>query len=215
LRNRACLAAVLGLAAPAVMAQSTAPSTPPGTASPAMVGPVGAVTVTTLSGKVSAIDRARRLATEQGDDGRTISMFFGPNMSNFDNLKVGDQVAARYSEAVSLAIAKGGGSEIRTKIEADSGKAAPPGGKPGLSAVERTTIVANIVNIDRELGIPTLKGIDSTPVDIRVMDKQALAQFKPDDQVVIGYAHAAAILVAPARRVPPSRRRSAESKGAL
>lgn len=66
-----------------------------------------------------------------------ISMFFGPYMGNFDNLMVGDQVAARHSEAVLLVIAK---------------------------------------------------GIDSMPVDIRIMYKQALAQFKPDDQVVVGYA---------------------------
>lgn len=77
-----------------------------------------------------------------------ISMFFGPYMGNFDNLMVGDQVAARHSEAVLLVIAK---------------------------------------------------GIDSMPVDIRIMYKQALAQFKPDDQVVVGYAHAAAISVAPGR----------------
>ena len=77
----------------------------------------------------------------------------------------------RYTEATSLAIAKGGiGTEsqigeIRTKVEADAARQAEAGGKPGMSAMERSTLVANVFEIDRERGILTLRGTDGVPVD--------------------------------------------------
>lgn len=105
--------------------------------------------------------------------------YLGPNIANFDQLKVGDQVEATYTKAVVRAIAKGSSSDIRSNVEADAARAAPQGGKPGLSATERTTVVANVVSVDPQQGRVTLKGIGSTPVDFRVRDKRALEKIKP------------------------------------
>ena len=197
LAGATCLAASLTLAAPAVLAQTQAAPSSNGSSANAVLGPVGAVDATTLNGKVTAIDKSARSVTVQGDKGETISLYIGPNISNFDNLKVGDQVAARYTEAVALAIAKGGSSDIRTKVEADAARMAPQGGKPGMSAMKRTTVTANVVAVDREHGRVKLKGIGPTPVTFRVQDRKTLSQLKPDDQVVISYEQAAAIAIAP------------------
>jgi Cu/Ag efflux protein CusF len=194
--SAACLAASLTFAAPAVMAQGNPPSTSTGSTA-AVVGPVGAVDAATLNGKITAIDKSKRMATVQDDKGRTVTLYLGPNVANFDRLKVGDQVSARYTEAVVLAIAKNTGSDIRTKVEADAARMAPAGEKPGVSAMERTTVVANVVSVDPQKGRVTLKGIGSTPVDFRVRDKQALSKIKPDDQVVITYEQAAALAIGP------------------
>jgi hypothetical protein len=191
------LAAALALAAPVVLAQGTGTPAASGSTAPAVLGPVGAVDATTLNGRITAIDKSRRIVSVQGDKGRSITLHIGPNVANFDNLKVGDQVAARYTEAVALAIAKGNSSDIRTKVEADAARMAPPGGKPGVSAMERTTVVANVLDVDRQHGRVTLKGIGSSPVTMRVRDSQTLSQLKPDDQVVISYEQAAAISIAP------------------
>lgn len=164
-------------------------------------GPVGTVEVTAIEGQVTAIDRAKRRVAVRADDGRAVTMHVGPNVRNFEQLAIGDQVSIRYSEAVSLAIAKGGsGSDlgaIRTKVEADAARQAAPGAKPGMAAVERTTLVANVFDIDRERNILTLRGTDGVPVDIKVEDEAALRQIELNDQVVIGYRQAAAVSIEP------------------
>lgn len=168
----------------------------------AVRGPAVSVDATKLTGEVTAIDSAKRRIRIEGDNGRVATMVVGPKVPNFDKLKVGDEVTMRYTEAVSLAIAKGGiGTEaklgeIRTKVEADAARVAADG-KPGISAMQRSTVVANVFEIDRERGILTLRGTDGVPVDIKVPDKQALQQFAIDDQVVIGYREAATISIEP------------------
>lgn len=194
--NLILAALALSSIASAAVAQTATPAT-----TPTIVGPVGAVETLAINGKVAAIEPAKRIVTVQGDKGQVLTMHVGPDVKNFDNLKQGDLVAIRYAEARSLAIAKGGinDSQIRVKVEADAAKQVSPN-MPGMTGMERTTIVANVFNIDRERGVLTLRGTDGVPVDIRVHDKQMLQQINKDDQLIIGYAQAAAIAIEPAKR---------------
>lgn len=184
-------------------AQAQTSSAPASSAAGTIVGPSVTVQVASITGKVTAIDRAQRLVTLKSNEGRVSTLFVGPEIRNFDNLKVGDEVTLGYSEAHSLALAKGEKGnearlgELRVKIEADAARQAPPGGKPGLSTMERTTLVANVFEIDRQRGILTLRGTDGVPVDIRVPDKQSLSQIGLNDQVIIGYRRAAVVSIQP------------------
>ncbi len=201
-------ALTIGLGAPAcALAQSPSPGNPapatPGPIAAAVKGPVVAVETRSINGKVAAINPGMRLVVVDGDNGRMTSMFVGPNVRNFNNLKLGDRVTMRYTEALALAIAKGGPGaesklgEIRTKVEADAAGQAALGGKPGMSATERTTLVANVFEIDRARSILTLRGTDGVPVDIKVADKNALDQIKLNDQIVIGYRQSAVLSIEP------------------
>lgn len=200
-------AAALALSLPAaVMAQTPMPGTAPVPGAAAIQGPTASLDVVTLSGEVTAIDRAARTVAVRGDDGAVATLTVGPNVNNFDRLQPGDRVTLRYSEAVSLALAKGSGDtdaqlgEIRTKVEADSSRQVAPGaGKPGLAVTDRTTVVANVFEIDRERGLLTLRGTDGVPVDIKVEDRQALAQFDVNDQIVIAYREAAVVSIQPGK----------------
>jgi hypothetical protein len=180
---------------------STSATQAPG--STALNGPVVAVETLSISGTVSAIDPAKREVVERGDKGRVARMVAGENERNFENLKVGDQVTMRYTEALALALAKGGSGdpsqigEIRTQVEADAARQAAPGGKPGLSAMERKTVVANVFQIDRERGVVTLRGVDGVPVEVKVADKDALDRINLNDQIVIGYQQSAALSIEP------------------
>lgn len=183
--------------------QATPAATTKGPIAAAVDGPVVAVETTSIRGKVALVNPIARQVVVNGDNGRVSTMFVGPNVRNFENLKLGDQVTMRYTEALALAIAKGGPGtesqigEIRTKVEADAARQAAPGDKPGMSAMERTTLVANVFEIDRERGILTLRGTDGVPVDIKVADKKALDQIKLNDQIVIGYRQSAALSIEP------------------
>lgn len=193
-----------------VLAQAPAP------AAASLQAPVVKLEVTTLSGRVTAIDAAKRLVSVKGSDGRMATLFMGPDVRNFENLKVGDEVTARYTEARSLAIAKGEKGneaeigELRVKIEAEAARQASQGGKPGMSVMERTTAVANVFQIDRQRGIVTLRGTSGVPVPVKVADTRLLDQIGLNDQIVIGYRHAAAISIEPG----PARGSSAGTAGA-
>ncbi|HET6599356.1 MAG TPA: hypothetical protein VFG60_05285 [Burkholderiaceae bacterium] len=194
----------LGLGAPgAVLAQSTAPKQAP--VATAVTGPVIAGTTTAITGKVTRIDRDERMVVVRDKNGKMATVKVGANVPNFDTIDMGDTVTMRYTEAVSLAIAKGGlGTdaqlgEIRTKVQADAAAKAKDG-MPGMATMEQATLVANVFQIDRKRGVLTLRGTDGVPVSIKVPDKTALAAIKLDDQVVIGYLQAAAVSIEPGTR---------------
>lgn len=159
-----------------------------------MVAPVtGEMLV--IQGTVESIDRDKRMVTVKGEDGRTVAMRVGQGVRNFDNLKKGDQVTARFSEAFALAIAEGSDSDIRTRVEADAARQAAPGGKPGMQAMERVTLVANVFEVDRQAGLVTLRGTSGDPFQVRVQDKQLLQKLDKGDQVVASVVQAAAVSI--------------------
>lgn len=170
-------------------------------------GPVVDVDVVSIAGEVTDIDRAERRVAVRGTDGRVATLFVGPGVRNFDNLALGDEVTMNYTEAVSVAIARSGpdgagatdpqAAEIRAKVEADTAGQAAAGGKPGMAAVEETTLVANVFRIDRQRGVLTLRGTDDVPLDVKVPDKAALDDIDVNDQVVIGYREAAVVSIQP------------------
>ncbi len=219
--HRAIAALTIGLGAPVgVFAQSTSPKQAPlappadsaaatasgttqsSTGATAIKGPAVTLATTGITGEVTDIDRAERTVAVRDSAGRTATVKVGANVPNFDTIDLGDTVTMRYTEAVSLAIAKGGAGteaqlgEIRTKVEADAARKANDG-MPGMAAMERTTLVANVFKIDRKGGVLTLRGTDGVPVSIKVSDKHALDAIKLDDQIVIGYVQAAAVSIEP------------------
>lgn len=171
-------------------------------------GPVGAAQTAKVSGKVTAIDHKQRSVAIETDDGRALRMRVGNDVRNFDNVKKGDQVTIAYSEAMALALAKGSGSkehigEIRRKVESDAAAQAPAGGKPGVGALQRTTLVANVFDIDRDNNILTLRGTDGVPVDLKV-SKDALSQVSKDDQLIVSYVEAAVVSIEPGKAADAS-----------
>lgn len=145
------------------------------------------------SGVVESVDADKRRVLVKQANGGTAMIVMGPNVHNFKNLRQGDRVTIKSSEALALAIAKkeeGETGEIRQRVEANATRQDPPGSKPGLMSMERSTLVANVYQIDRDAGTVTLRGIDGIPVELRVQDVQALQGIGIDDQVVVSYIQA-------------------------
>jgi hypothetical protein len=62
---------------------------------------VGAVDV---SATVQAINKAKRTVTLKGPDGSEATVSVDPSMKEFDNLRVGDTIHARYTEAIAISV---------------------------------------------------------------------------------------------------------------
>ena len=67
-------------------------------------GVAAAAQTVKLTATITAIDAATRAITLKGPQGKEITLTAGPEVKNFAQMKVGDQVEATYTEALALAV---------------------------------------------------------------------------------------------------------------
>ena len=171
----------------------------PTTSSSVAVSPGKAVATSTTkaSAVIVAIDSTYRIVTLKTASGRTVEVVAGPEVKNFDQLKVGQKVKAAYSEALSLELKKGGGG-VRGVSEKGGGVQAAPGTKPGAGGARQITVLADVVKVDTKTHLVTLKGPGGNFVDLHVEDPEQLKNIKKGDQVEAVYTEAVAVTVEPA-----------------
>ncbi len=154
-----------------------------------------------IQGKVKSIDKQNRSVVVVGEQGKEVSLSLGPQVRNFDQIKVGDLVTLTYVQALALDLHKSvNGGKLGQPIVAEESVRAAPGSKPA-GAMERTvTLTANVTKVDQKTQMVTLKGPNRT-VELKVKDPAMLQKIKVGDQVDATYTEAVAIQVtaAPAK----------------
>lgn len=148
-------------------------------------------------GVVEAIDSQARVVTLKGDQGWSLDIPAGPEVRNFDQLKVGDRVAIVYRSALALALKKGGDS-VRKDVEKTIQAAPGAGGKPGVLETRIRTVVSNVVALDRAKGVATLEGPHGRVLDVAARDPRLLADVEVGNQVVAVITESAAVEIRPA-----------------
>lgn len=163
---------------------------------PGKVG-AGAVTETTLV--VESIDKATRHVTLKGPGGNSETIVAGDEVRNFDQIRVGDQVVVRYTEALALELkkTKGGTPSIKEQEHTSRAKL---GEKPAGTVTKEVTVVANVESVDASTQTVTLRGPKQT-VRLKVQDPEQFKNIKKGDQVEATYTESIAISVqaAPAK----------------
>ena len=92
-------------------------------------GVAGAAQTVKVTATITAIDAATRDITLKGPQGREVVVTAGPEVRNFAQMKVGDQVDVEYVEALTLELKKGGGQPV-AKTETAGMARAKPGEQP-------------------------------------------------------------------------------------
>jgi len=174
------------------------PSAASGTIVEKAPGMAAGVHVSTVSAKVVALDKDRRLVTLQGPLGNQFRVVAGKEVRNFDQIKVGDELVVTHAEALTLELKKGGDG-IRERVESQGAARAPAGAKPGMAEVNRVSILANVVALNARTQTVTLRGVEHT-VDLRVPDKKQFKLIKVGDQVQATYTEAVAVSMEPAAK---------------
>ena len=159
-------------------------------------GKAVATSTTTASAVIVAIDATNRIVTLKTASGKTVEVVAGPEVKNFDQLKVGQKVKAGYSEALSLELKKGGGKPL-TITETGGAASAAAGAKPGAAGARQVTVLADVVKVDTKAHLVTLKGPGGNSVDLHVEDPEQLKNIKKGDQVEAVYTEAVAVTVEP------------------
>ena len=190
--TRNLLAAIAAAAAVSAFAQSggAVVATKPGAG---MVAQTVDVTAT-----ITAIDPSSRLVTMKGPQGREVAVVAGPEVKNFANMKVGDQVRVKYVEALTLELKKGGGLVV-SRVDKEAAAGAKPGSQPAGIGGREVTVVADVVAVDTANQRVTLKGPNRT-VDLKIRDPKQLAMIAKGDQVEAVYTEAIAVAVEPAAK---------------
>src|ERR1700752_864991 len=95
------------------------------------------------SATVAAVDKATRTVTLKGSDGKEFEVVAGPEVRNFDQIKVGSEVVAGFHQALALELKKGGGAP-REAVESAQTTQANPGGQPAAAAARTVTAMADV-----------------------------------------------------------------------
>ena len=161
-------------------------------------GKAGVAQTVKMTATVTAIDPATREVTLKGPQGKEITVTAGPDVKNFANMKVGDQVNAEYVEALTLELKKGGGQKVE-RTEQAGAMGAKAGAMPAGAMGRQVTVVADVVDVDPAKKTVTLRGPKRT-VDLVVEDPEQLKRVAKGDQVEATYTQAFAIAVEPAAK---------------
>ena len=149
-----------------------------------------------ITATVESIDAAKREVTLKGPKGHVVPVTVGPEVRNFEQIKVGDHVVVRYAEALSLTLKKDG-KELRGSSQMADGARTPAGERPGGVVGQEVTVTADVTAINTKTQTVTLRGPKRT-VDLRVPDKGQFKMIKVGDQIEAVYAQALALTVEPA-----------------
>jgi hypothetical protein len=157
----------------------------------------GSVTsAVSISARVEAIDKAQRQVTLKGPKGNVQTVTAGPEVRNFDQIKVGDMVVVRYLESLTLTLKKDG-KELRSKTETEDAARAKAGEKPAGIAGRQVEVTADVIATDAKTQTLTLKGPNQT-VQLKVPDPGQFKLVKVGDQIQAVYTEAVALSVEPA-----------------
>ncbi len=147
-----------------------------------------------ITALIVAIDKQDRTVSLLGSLGDVTTFEVGPDVRNFEQIKVGNYVRIEYHKSVALYLGKHG-----TQPEADAGlivARAPKGERPAGVAVGAVDVSTQVRYIDRTRGTVTLVDHDGRSVTVKV--DQAMKEFdnlRVGDLVHARYTEAIAISV--------------------
>jgi hypothetical protein len=191
----------LTLAVLAAAFAATAAAQQPGAAAGAVVtsepGKASIVEAAKISAQVVGLDKATRTVTLKGPKGNVVDIVAGDEVKNFDQIKLGDFVVARFVQAITLELRKTS-TGIRQKSEIEDAARAKPGERPAGAVARQVTVLADVTGVDPKKKTITLRGPKGNVVTLDVQNPDHFKVVKKGDQVEVTYTEALALSVEPA-----------------
>jgi len=195
LKSRIALAVIAAAFATTAFAQK--PEAAGGTVVASEPGKAAIVRAAEISAQVVAIDKVTRTVTLKGPQGKVVDIVAGDEVKNFDQIKLGDLVVARYAQSLTLELRK-------TKVKAgeptvtEGAARAKPGERPAVAGAREVTAIADVIGVDAKKSTITLKGPRGNVVTLDVKNPDQFKVVKKGDQVEVTYTEALAMSVEPA-----------------
>lgn len=135
-----------------------------------------------VSATITAIDHKTRSVTLKADSGEVETFTAGPDVTRFDQLKVGDTIKATYSESLVVELRKSAATGAAAAVTAGRLKDVPGG---HIGAVQTATVTVKAV--DMNAPSITVAAADGRTMTRKIADKKNLEGIKPGDLLDITY----------------------------
>jgi RNase P/RNase MRP subunit p29 len=142
-------------------------------------------------GDVVKVDKKKRTITFKNKDGET-KFVAGEEIKNFDHIKKGDHLSVTYQLAVAIELIKVKSNGVRSKVETSTVTSSKANEKPTESVANKTTIIADIVDVNREKKLVSVKGPSGKITTVTVKNPALLADVNVGEQVKVIYYDAMA-----------------------
>ena len=149
------------------------------------------------SATIQAIDSTTRMVTLKTKDGSEEAFKAGPEITRFNELKVGDTLEVTYVESLVMRVQKPGEAATATTGDAAlTRNTGQPGGT--LGAQVNTTVTVKAI----DMAVPSITVVtqDGRTVTRKVEEKKNLEGVKVGDKIAITYTEALLMSVAPAKK---------------
>ena len=146
----------------------------------------------TETATVEAIEASSRTLTLKKADGSYLTTVAGPDVTRFDEVKLGDTVNVRYYENVVIRVKRPGESDVMSSVKGTTGSEQV---LPGGTKAKQVTITATITAIDPAAPSITFTGPNGWKYSSKVQDTEALAKVKVGDKVDIVWTEAMLVSV--------------------
>jgi Cu/Ag efflux protein CusF len=148
----------------------------------------------TIKATVQKVDKEKRQVTLKGEGGNTVTVRVPETAMNFDQIKVGDTVTARYTQSIAVSVRKS--DEPPSATGRESITRAPEGQSPAATRTATMQITAQVEKIDRDKRELTLMGPSGETRTVTVpQDVKKFDELKVGDNVVIRATESVAIQV--------------------
>jgi hypothetical protein len=148
-------------------------------------------------GDVVKVDKKTRMITFKNKEGES-KFVAGPEITNFNQIKKGDHLNVSYQLAVAIELIKTKSDGVRSKVETNTVTASKANEKPAETIANKTTIIADIIEVNREKKLVSVKGPSGKVTTVTVKNPALLADVNVGEQVkVIYYDAMAASITAP------------------
>jgi hypothetical protein len=156
--------------------------------------PDGAIIVETITmtATVTAINVAKRKVTLVSPGGSKSTYKAGPEVVNFGQIQVGDQIKAVVTEEVAIFIGSGAPPSAMTGTTVTL---APVGAKPGGVLVDTAQVTVKVIDVDAAKHKVTFALPDGTTKTVKVGTKVDLSTVRPGDNVTVQVSEGLAITV--------------------
>lgn len=142
-------------------------------------------------GEVVKVDKKTRTITFKNKEGES-KFVAGPDIKNFDQIKKGDRVNVNYELAVAIELIKTKSDGVRSKTETNTVTKSKSTEKPSETITNKTTIIADIVEVNREKKLVSVKGPSGKITTVTVKNPALLADVQVGEQVKVIYFDAMA-----------------------
>ena len=177
--------AALALAPVAMLAMAACNPAVQGTEDTAVIEtPDGAIIVDTFTttATVTAINAEKREVMLVAPNGRKTTYKAGPDMVNFSQLQVGDQVKAVVTEEAAVAINASGAT---VPVAGGTAALAPVGAKPAGVIVETAAVTGKVTAVDAKAHKVTFELADGTTKTVKAGKKVDVSVLHVGDTVSV------------------------------